>query len=72
MNRLDPEQRVAVLAALVEGNSIRSVARMTGITRNTITTLLIEAGQACAEFQNKALQNLSCRLWFTDRLRHAD
>ena len=34
---------------------------MTGVSRNTITTLLIAAGAACAEYQDKALNNLPCK-----------
>jgi IS1 family transposase len=34
---------------------------MTGIARNTILSLVVEAGQACAEYQDKTLQNLTCR-----------
>ena len=49
------------IAALVEGNSIRAVSRMTGIARNTITDLLVSLGAACAEYQDKALRNLTCR-----------
>lgn len=60
MNQLDETQRAQVLAALCEGNSIRSVARMTGIARNTISTLLLQAGAACARFQNQALVGLRC------------
>src|SRR5580700_7925888 len=61
MNRLDPEKRVKAVAALVEGNSIRAVSRMTGIARNTITDLLVGLGMACAEYQDKALHNLSSK-----------
>lgn len=32
MNRLSGEKRAAVVASLVEGNSIRSTVRMTGVT----------------------------------------
>lgn len=60
MNRLDAETRCRVISALVEGASIRSVARMTGGARNTITTLLLEVGAACAVYQDKALRNLPC------------
>jgi len=61
MNRLDPEKRAQVVSALVEGNSIRAVARMTGIARNTITGLLVDLGTACAEFKDNALRNLPCK-----------
>jgi IS1 family transposase len=61
MNVLTPERRAQVIGALVEGNSIRSVSRMSGVSRNTITTLLIAAGAACAEYQDKALRSLPCK-----------
>jgi IS1 family transposase len=61
MNRLDATKRTQVLAALVEGTSIRSVSRMTGVKRDTIAKLLVEAGAACAEFQDRALRNLPCK-----------
>jgi IS1 family transposase len=61
MNVLTPERRIQVVAALVEGNLIRSVSRMTGVARNTIMGLLVQAGAACAEYQDKALRNLPCK-----------
>jgi DNA-directed RNA polymerase specialized sigma24 family protein len=44
MNTLDIEERSLVIAALVEGNSIRSVERLTGIHRDTIMRLLVRVG----------------------------
>lgn len=61
MNRTATEKRVQILSALVEGTSLRAVSRMTGIARNTITTLLVDAGLACGEYQDAALRNLRCR-----------
>lgn len=61
MNRLPMEKRVAVVKALVEGNSIRSTVRLTGVAKNTIVKLLGELGLACAEYQDKALRNLTCK-----------
>jgi len=61
MNQLDSIQRAQVIAALVEGNSIRSVSRMTGIARNTISTLLFMSGAACARYQDEKLRNLPCK-----------
>ena len=61
MNVLTVERRNQVLSALVEGNSIRSVSRMSGVSRNTIMTLLVAAGAACAAYQDKALRNLPCQ-----------
>ncbi len=61
MYRLDPERRAQAVSALVEGNSIRAVSRMTGIDRGTITNLVVALGDACAEYQDKALRNLPCK-----------
>ena len=61
MNRLSQEKRVRVVAALVEGNSIRATVRMTGLAKNTVTKLLMDLGRACDEYQRKTLVNLSSR-----------
>jgi len=61
MNRLDPKKQAQVIAALVEGNSIRSTVRMTGVAKNTIVKLLADVGKACAEYQDKTLRNLPCK-----------
>jgi IS1 family transposase len=50
MNKLSREVRVRVVAALVEGNSIRATVRMTGVAKNTVVKLLAELGCACAEY----------------------
>ena len=61
MNRLSKEKRIAVIASLVKGNSIRSTVRMTGVAKNTVVKLLVDAGVACAEYQDKTLRNLICK-----------
>ena len=61
MNVLAKEKRVAVIKALVEGNSIRSTVRMTGVAKNTVTKLLVDLGQVCAEYQDVALRSLPCK-----------
>lgn len=61
MNKLDNAKRVQVVAALVEGNSIRSTVRMTGVAKNTINKLLIELGAACSVYMDKHLRNLKCQ-----------
>src|SRR5579862_7787823 len=61
MNRLDSSKRAQVISALVEGASCRAVARMTGVARETVASLLIEVGAACAEYQDKALRDLKCQ-----------
>lgn len=61
MNKLTPTKRAQVLGCLVEGNSIRATIRMTGVAKNTITKLLVDAGMACANYQDATLRNLPCK-----------
>jgi len=60
MNTLKPEKQRQVLAALVEGNSIRATCRMTGTAKGTVIKLLAQVGKACAEYQDKVFRNLTC------------
>lgn len=61
MNKLTPERRASVVAALVEGCSINSTVRMTGIAKTTILRLLADVGTACAKFQDNIMRDLPCR-----------
>jgi IS1 family transposase len=61
MNRLTTAKRAAVVAALVEGNSIRATVRMTGVAKNTVIKLLADLGTACATFHDSHVRNLNCR-----------
>jgi len=60
MNRLKPDKQKQVIAALVEGNSIRATCRMTGVAKGTVLKLLADIGTACAEYQNEHLRDLTC------------
>jgi IS1 family transposase len=60
MNRLSTEKRAQIIGCLVEGNSIRATVRMTGAAKNTITKLLVDLGEACAEYQDGVLVDLPC------------
>ncbi|MFH0980169.1 MAG: IS1 family transposase [Planctomycetota bacterium] len=61
MNRLSKEDRVRVIAALVEGNSIRATCRMTGVAKNTVVKLLVDLGLACTSYQDRMIRGLRCR-----------
>jgi IS1 family transposase len=61
MNKLTREKQIQVVAALIEGNSIRATCRMTGVAKNTVVKLLVDLGKACLEYQDKALRNLPCK-----------
>jgi transposase len=58
MNQLTQEERTRVIAALVEGNSIRATVRMTGVAKNTVIKLLCDLGAACAEYHDKTIRNI--------------
>lgn len=61
MNQLSMSKRVAVVSALVEGNSLRSTCRMTGVAMNTVLKLLAELGTECAAYHNAYVRNLRAR-----------
>ena len=61
VRRLSSQKRAKVLAALVEGCSIRSTVRMTGVAKNTITKLLVDVGEACEQYQAQTLVDLPCK-----------
>ncbi|MFN2588243.1 MAG: IS1 family transposase [Actinomycetota bacterium] len=59
-NVLKTEKRVAVVKALVEGNSIRGTVRLTGVAKNTVVKLLCDLGAACSAYQDEILRDLPC------------
>src|ERR1043165_1648964 len=67
-NILPKEKQVAVVAALAEGSSIRSIERMTGINRNTIMTLGVHVGQGCAALLDEKMRDLSCHFLQFDEI----
>lgn len=60
MNLLSTERRAQILGMLVEGNSLRATARMAGCSFNTVSKLLLDVGEACAEYQSRVLIDLPC------------
>ncbi len=61
MNRLSTAERARIVSCLVEGNSLRATARMTGFARMTIEKLLRDLGKACAQYQDEHLRNLTTK-----------
>lgn len=61
MNKLDTNTRSQILHMLCEGQSIRAITRMTGVSKNTVAKLLSDTGAVCAEYQDRALRNLSSK-----------
>ena len=61
MNTLPRHKKTLILKCLVEGNSIRATSRLAEVSKNTVTKLLIDAGKACAAYQDEHLRDLPCR-----------
>lgn len=61
MNRLPIQQRAAIIGMVAEGNSLRSVSRMADVSINTVTKLLVEAGAACSDYQDRVMRNLKLK-----------
>ena len=59
MNRLLTDKRVQILNMLVEGMSMRAASRIAEVSINTVTKLMIEAGEACAAYHDKAVRNVT-------------
>ena len=58
MNTLPLEKKLAVLSSLLEGSSIRSIERITGVHRDTICRLLVDVGGNCAWIMDSKMRNL--------------
>lgn len=61
MNRLSITKRSQVVSALVEGNSINAIVRMTGVAKHTILKLIEDMGCACAEYHHRNVRGLRVR-----------
>ena len=61
MNKLDAQARSQILHLLCEGNSIRGVTRITGVSKTTVAKLVVDAGSAAAWYQDRVLQDLNCK-----------
>src|SRR6266849_1335919 len=61
MNRLSRQSRANIINLLCEGNSMRATARLADVSFNTVKKLLIDAGQACAVYQDRVFRGLTCR-----------
>lgn len=68
MNRLNLSRRAQILHLLCEGSSLRSTSRIVDVSINTVTKLLVDAGTACSEYQDRALRNLPCKRLQVDEI----
>ena len=61
MSKLTLNERVQILSMLVEGSSMRSISRVVGVSINTVSKLLAEAGEACIDFHDESVRGLNCK-----------
>ena len=61
MHLLPTHARVGILGMLVEGLSMRSTARLMGVSINTVSKLLVDAGRACADFHDTYVRGIRSR-----------
>ena len=59
-NILNADKQIAVISALAEGSSIRSIERITGVHRDTIMRLGIKVGDGCGRLMDAEMRNLDC------------
>jgi IS1 family transposase len=60
MNQLSKEKRAQIVACLIEGNSLRATARLTGACFNSVLKFVPQIGAACAAYQDKVFHGLKC------------
>jgi hypothetical protein len=60
-NVLNTDKQIAVISALAEGSSIRSIERITGVYRDTIMRLGVKVGKGCAALMDAKMRDLPCR-----------
>ena len=61
MNKLSIAKRAQILEMLVEGMSMRAASRIAKVSINTVTKLMVEAGEACAAYHDEAVRDVKAR-----------
>jgi len=61
MNKLSLAKRAQILTLLCEGSSMRSVSRIAGVSINTVSKLLVDAGKACASFHDDKVRGVQSK-----------
>ena len=61
MNKLPSAKRAEILGLMAEGVSLRAIARLTGVSKNTLAKLVEDAGAAFSLYQDQAFRNLTCK-----------
>jgi IS1 family transposase len=60
-NVLSTAKRVQIVAALIEGMSVRATGRIVDVSKDTVSKLSLELGEACIRYMDETLRGLTCR-----------
>src|SRR5579863_6323149 len=58
MNKLPLAKRVMILSMLCEGSSMRSISRVADVSINTVTKLLVDAGETCLALHDELVRGV--------------
>jgi IS1 family transposase len=58
MNKLPFAKRTLILSMLVEGSSLRSISRIADVSINTVTKMLVDAGEAAAKYHDENVRGV--------------
>ncbi|MGI4830654.1 MAG: hypothetical protein ACRYFU_21040 [Janthinobacterium lividum] len=67
-NVLSTDKKIAIIGALTEGSSIRSIERITGVHRDTIMRLGVKVGQGCTAMMDTKMRELPCQRLEVDEI----
>jgi IS1 family transposase len=68
MNVLSKDKQALLIAGLTEGNSFKSLYRLTGVHPDTIMRLSVRVGEGCARLLDERMKGLDCNLIEIDEL----
>ncbi|WP_044985970.1 hypothetical protein [Sorangium cellulosum] len=68
MSRLSAEARARVVSQLVEGCSIASTCRLTGVSKPTVLALLLRVGAGCERLHNRLVRGVACHVAQCDEI----
>lgn len=68
MNVLNRERQAQIVSALIEGNSIRSTARMFNVEHKTVMRVLLRTGEHCRRLLDEKLRGIHSRFIQVDEI----
>ncbi len=68
MNKLSTAKRSQIIRMLVDGVSLRAISRIEDVSINTVSKMLIEAGEACVDFHNNHVHRVNAKRMQVDEI----